>query len=214
VRVTIAIELGGEQLGAEEVWPDGDAPAEWSAGDVAELVAGYARRPGGRGRNGLVEFLSEWGYAGEGLVRLVDERGEQYTVVFPAGRICRLSEPDIVRLPTRPTVTRRVVSSSVAGAMTVTAFVYEHVPAGGLRRQAVVAADSGHWWSCTDAACRGCGRGRPIGLDEPACRRPASPADIAGVLGVDPAAVPELYVYDEVLAALRREQTARRNGVA
>jgi hypothetical protein len=28
------------------------------------------------------------------------------------------------------------------------------------------------------------------------------------------AAVPELYVYDEVLAALRREQTARRNGVA
>jgi hypothetical protein len=212
VRVTIAVELGGEQLGQDEVWPDGDGPQEWSAGDVAELVAGYAHRRRGGGRDGLAEFLEEWGYAGEGVVRLVDE---QYTVVFPSGRIRRLSEPDIVRLPARPAVTRRVVSSSVAGAMTLTSFVYEHKPpGGGLRRQAVVAADSGHWWGTTDAACCGCGRARPIGLDEPACRRPAGPADIAAVLGVDPGAVPELYMYAEVLAALEREQAARRNGVA
>jgi hypothetical protein len=131
VRVTIAIELGGEQLGAEEVWPDGDGPPAWSAGDVAELVVGYARR------GGLVEFLEEWGYAGEGTVRLVDELGEQYTVVFPSGRIHRLAEPHIVRLPARPAVTRRVVCGYNAGELTLTSFVYEHVPAGGLRRR---------WW--------------------------------------------------------------------
>jgi hypothetical protein len=78
----------------------------------------------------------------------------------------------------------------------------------------VVTADSGHWWGTVDVACRGCGHARPIGLDEPACRRPAGPADIATVLGVDPGAVRELYVYDEVVAALERDQAARRNGVA